>query len=233
MKKTPDEIIMERFLGYEGANRVEWERYLENSELMTEVKAIQKKYGLPLPTIQDVIGWMDWLEPIDINREKGELIFGKHGLRREKLLKDLDDLRKKYDIPSIYKRFLQRLVTTRDKSFLSGGYNPFPELRSRMGKDGKRIFECLITPETDFENPLVIELIKRWQLENGASPPQPVLMRGDKRKLDWRLVWAWHKRHPDVTITEIAKSLSYNRVTVSRELNKIEKEYSLQKLSDL
>ena len=104
----------------------------------------------------------------------------------------------------------------------------FPSFSAIKDKNGKLKFQCIITPETDLGNPAILNAIRHWQVLHREEIPHPQHARDNKRKLDWRPVWEWRSRHPDVSDTEIAKMLGKNRVTVSRALEKLDKENSLQ-----
>jgi hypothetical protein len=81
----------------------------------------------------------------------------------------------------------------------------------------------VITVETDLGNPLVLDTIKKWQDDRRSNPPSPIKVGKEK---DWRPVWEWCKRNPDVTHKEIAEKLKCHRVTVSRALERLDKEYA-------
>lgn len=48
--------------------------------------------------------------------------------------------------------------------------------------------------------------------------PKPRAKKNDSRALDWQPVMAWAVRHPSVSLSEIAKELGYNAVTVRKKL---------------
>ena len=89
--------------------------------------------------------------------------------------------------------------------------------------------ELIITPETDLENPMVLNYIKDWQqwaITNSNEtiadrPPQPHKIRGSTKK-DWRPLWEWALRHPQVTRKEISKMLKINYTEVKRKLEELD-----------
>jgi hypothetical protein len=44
-------------------------------------------------------------------------------------------------------------------------------------------------------------------------------MKNNPRKLDWRPLTEWRRRHPEITVTEIAKALGKSRSYVSMKLS--------------
>ena len=88
-----------------------------------------------------------------------------------------------------------------------GKIGGFPGFRITY-KDGKGNIEPAILPETDLGNPIVIERLKliRDSLNQPDLPPQPIITN-KHGKLDWRPVWEWHNRHPDVSLLELALRL--------------------------
>lgn len=235
MRKNADEKIEIRVHGFINADIVEWQRHTENPDLVREVKKTQKSYGLPVPitrgvkhiSARDVFDWMGWREPVDIDTTTGELILGPKSQRREKLRSVVNDLMIRFEIPSKFYDSLHSMVVVGDERLhkLSAG---FPSFSFRKDTNGKLVHMCTITPETDLGNPVVLDFIKQWQVLHRDEIPSPQPMRGDKRKLDWRPVWEWRNRHPDVSDVEISKKLGKNRVTVSRAFEKLDKENALQ-----
>lgn len=89
-------------------------------------------------------------------------------------------------------------------------------------KDGDFI---VVTPETDIRNSLVIEYIEAWQkavLERQPIP-QPQKIKGS-RKLDWKPVWEWSAKYPQVTRKEISQRLNRSYTQVKRKLKELDEE---------
>jgi len=219
-RKPKEEIAEERISGFMEADKMEWERIISNSELRKAILVIQSKYGLPIPANR-LFSWYGWEEPFDIDRQTGKLIFGELGQRREHLEEDVKKIAHIFNVPDKWVSSLDRMITLGGNfpDHLGAGFPSFQAIK----ENGRFKFECIITPETDLGNPLVLYIIKQWQANNKNEPPQPQKMRGNTRKLDWRPVWEWRKRHPGVTIEEIAKLLGRNRVTVNRALMSLDK----------
>jgi len=98
----------------------------------------------------------------------------------------------------------------------------FPESRSYQLPDGGERHELIITPDIDITNRLILNHIVQWQREHVAQPPRPQPMRGDSRKLDWRPVLEWRKRHPSFSHEDIAAMLGYRSDTVRKKLAELE-----------
>jgi hypothetical protein len=128
----------------------------------------------------------------------------------------------RFGIPQKFYNSLHRMVImgNRNPEYKSMG---FPSFKFYKDKDGKLVHECIITPETDLGNPLVLNFIRQWQARQRDDVPHPGPAQNNKRQLDWRPVWEWRNRHPDVTDAEIAQVLGKNRVTVSRALERLTK----------
>jgi len=211
-----------RLWDFSKADESEWERITENPELHVAVYRLQMEYGFPLSGVRAMVDWMGWSEPIEIDKEKGELIFGFRGMRRQELDQKLKLLEKEFDISNRWSDSLRSWVMTGGErpTFLRFG---FPDIRCQK-KDGKLILELIITPETDLDNPLIQDYIKKFQEWFKEVPPMPELMRGHKTKLDWRPVWEWEKHHPDVTREGIARMLHHNYDYIKKALERLDKE---------
>lgn len=235
MHKKQDEKFKRRTRAFANADTVEWQRHIENPELINELKKIRDRNDLPIQirgtkhiAAKEVLDWMGWNESIKVNKSKGELILGAKAQRREKVRSEVSELMVRFGIPRKYFDALHQMVLIDNKGLHRWDVG-FPSFRARKDENGKLIYQCIITPETDLGNPAILDFIKRWQVLQRDAIPHPQPMRDNKRKLDWRPVWEWRNRHPDVSDAEIAKLLGKNRVTVSRSLEKLDKENPLQK----
>jgi hypothetical protein len=224
MKKTEEEKIETRILGFASADRVEWEHTLENPDLRADIIKLQNEYILPLRDPSELSNWLAWFEPVEIDSDTGELILGLLGQRRENLFKDVKELAGKYGIDPKWLNELMLRVINDSIGWHISPSNGFPTLKWRKNNKGERIHECIITPETDLENPAVLGLIKTWQAIYRSTPPQPQKNRGNPKKLDWRLVWEWRKRHPNVTYEKIANQLHRDPTSVRKILERLDKE---------
>jgi DNA-binding transcriptional MerR regulator len=205
-----------RAWGFLEADISEWQRITENPILRAAVCRLQMEYGFPLSDVRAVMDWMNWLEPIEIDKEKGELVFGFYGMRRQELDQKLKHLEKEFDISARWSDSLRSWV-------ISGREGPntlrlgLPGINFHK-EDGKLIPNLIVTPETDISNPLVIEMIKIFQEKFNDPPPQPQAIKDSHNKMDWRPVREWRKRHPDVPYKDIARMLNYNLTTIKRAL---------------
>jgi hypothetical protein len=225
MKKTQEEKTEKRILGFISANRVEWERITENPELRADIIQMQNEYGFPLEcNPQEMSDWLGWTEPIDVDKNTMEMIFGSLGQRREKLFKEIKELVDKYNIDPKWIDELKLWVINDSIGWHSGIIIGLPSYTLRKNDEGKWTVEIIITPETDLEYPKVIEGIKILRAKYRIPPPQPQSTRGNPRKLDWRPVWEWRKRHPSVTYEEIAKQLDRAPDSVRKALERLDKE---------
>lgn len=223
MRKSPEEKAETRARGFASADRVQWERLIKNPELIAEIHKLQGRYGLPLSSNRKVMDWMDWYEPIEINKSTGELIFGEHGKRRERLRHEVKELAQRFRIPREFYDSLHSMVI-RETKYLNYMSMGFPEFRHFRAESGEWRHEWIITPTTDLGNPLVLKVIRDWQAKYWDMPPQPQLTMGSK-KLDWRPVREWEARHPDVTRKQIAKMLSRDYTDVKKRLEALDKEF--------
>lgn len=234
MRKKPEDKAEERYSSYVAADRVERQRLFENTELLKEVKKLQVDFGLPLdpqgkvyPSGKQIADWYGWDEPIEVDKSGRKVIYGPKGQRRERLKKEIKALAKRFNIPNKFLSSLKNLVVANNYGYqlFSAG---FPSIRFDKDRDGNLVQELIVTPETDLGNPIVLEFIRDWQKDqlDTLSCPQPI-MRG--RRLDWRPVWEWKKRHPDVTYKEIAPHLHRNSTNVRKALAALDKENLQQK----
>jgi hypothetical protein len=234
MQKSKNEKAAARIMGIATADKMEWERIIENPAFQKAIKNLQREFRLPIKcsgfphlATKEVTEWMGWNDTIEINETTGQIVGSKKVIRRNKLTREEKELADHFSIPSKFLLSLHRLVildlTSPD---ITGG--GFPTTHTYKRKDGELVHECIITPTTDLDNPLVWDYIKHWQEVHRDKPPQPLPVRVGAKPLDWRPVWEWHKRHPSVSDREIALMLDKNRVTVSREFEKLDKEHLLQ-----
>jgi hypothetical protein len=175
---------LKRLAAQGDADAVEWERLVtDNVKLQLDLRVLRGKYGLPIT--------------------EGRLT----GETAQRLWSDLSALRVKHRLPEKWRLHLYLLAVFGELGQPSGIV--LPVSRSRQLGDGTVKHELIITPETDLDNPLVREFIKLWQEEHRDLPPQPQPVLGNTRKLDWRPVLEWKKRHPWVTHGEIDAMLGY------------------------
>lgn len=225
-RKMSKDKFWTRAESYGISELVEWNRHLENLKLKKDIVEIQAKMKLPL-CLRDNL--MDYEDPIYIEwmgwDEKNKVIKNNKNKRRKKLINEVTKILDKYYVPAQYFGSLFYFVLTGKQSegYLTKG---FPSFTYHRDENGEWKHKCIITPETDLENPLILDIIKDWQIARQTKIPLPI-KRGKSK--DWRPVWEWKKRHPNISDREIADMLHLNRVTLSRALEKLNNEYATNK----
>ncbi len=204
------------------ANRSEGERLLENQELMAEVKRLQREYGLPFGSdAESKRYWEVLTNDGKVETETGQVALGPAFDRHAKLINQLRLLFTKYALPDRLYDALWGLVFLGRPGVQYGGgafpAAPFPKYGERETP------HLLIYPDTDIDNPMVLQYIRDWQASRREQPPGPKTIPGS-RKVDWRPVWEWHKRHPDVTLRQLAKAISRDPSYVRRQMSLLEEE---------
>jgi hypothetical protein len=202
-----------------GAGLSLWERIKTDPKFLKTKREIQARYGLPLP--YDIRlenkNWLAWIG-------MGEKPTNPRAKRGRAFLKEVRALFKKFEVPDAW-----QYDFIADIAGLSSG-NTFEEWSTpkfnlnRDAADGNWKWECIITPETDLTNPLILHFIQRGQKEFAGNPPRPAKAKNDPRKLDWRPVYEWYKRHPLFTIEEIAKKINYAPQVVRRKFIELDNE---------
>lgn len=185
------------------ANIAEYRRLTdENTELQRDLAGLRAQYGFPFADGIELARWME-----------------EHPLAFEEARNALDALIQKHRIPRRWQDNLWFSLTIKwgGQSFSMG----FPHAEISF-MDGKKVTRFVVDSSTDLRNPLVQEYMAA-ECQSEEMPPRPQKMKG-KRALDWRPVWEWSKRHPDVTRAEIARRLNYDRTTVSRKLEELDAE---------
>lgn len=200
------------------SHRAEWERIESeiqgNTDLMAEIRALRKCYGLPCTTPE---AQLDWLSRLG-NSQGVEAIV--------QYQDDIAALAKKYSFDNDKGRqtirSLLEFAAPVETKMLSLG---FPTLRVVI-QDGVFLgFKPEIDSDTALNNPIVLDEIRSVQREMllaSNPPPHPQPMKDDPKKMDWRPLWEWHKRHPKVTHDEIAKHLGYTPQYVRRKLAELD-----------
>lgn len=197
---------LKRLENIAAADESEWERLVgKNKELQDEFRTIRAHFGFPLPTIDAATAW------ICADRQRCA------GLEQE-----VNALAKKYAIPE---RWFTALFYLAVLGWPLG-------LFFRMGfPTGEITFDhsilenrWIVDNTVDLQNPIVQDFMQHPPELNGDICPQPQPSKDNSRKLDWRPVWEWSKRHPSVTRNRIAKMLSRNPVAVRRKLEELDAE---------
>ncbi len=185
----------------------------ENKGLQSELENLRKQYKIALKNNSELVHWFE-SQPVETLANFSA---------------DVNAIKEKY---SINERMSNAFWGAVWNIPVSDTYKSFPEWRGmpqiQFTKDLNQ--ELVITTETDITNEIIIEFIKAWQktvINTNDRPPQPKKKK-DSTRLDWRPVWEWRKRHPQISINEIAKMLGKNRITVDRALVNLDNENPLQ-----
>ena len=194
-----------------------WERFSREPKYVAAKTAIQNRYHLPLSyDIRYNFGewrkWLGWEDKPQSQRRK----------RGEAFLNEVHALLKKYQIPETwYPDFIADIAgkTTDQMAGLD-----LPKFNYYQSADGDWKWECIVTPETDLTNPFILDLIQYQQKEYAGAPPKPAKSGADHRKLDWRPVYEWHKRHPLFSFAEIAEKIGFAPATVRRRFQELGKD---------
>lgn len=192
-----------------------WDRITNDPEFIKIKRRIQARYGLPLnyDIRADNLEWMRWLG----QDEKPTSQIAKRG---QAFLKEVRVLFKKFEIPEAWHYDL--IAEIAGSSSDSSETWSRPRFETYQDNDGNWKWQCIITPETDLTNPENLKLIKEQQKVWAGNPPKPAKDKNNPRKLDWRPVYEWHKRHPLFRLEEIAKKIGYPAYKVKLEIAKLE-----------
>ncbi|HET9909019.1 MAG TPA: hypothetical protein VFQ23_20390 [Anaerolineales bacterium] len=193
-----------------------WDRITNDPEFMKLKREIQARYGLPLNydirlNNQD---WSNWLG--DDDRPSSQ-----KSKRGQAFLDDVTALFKKFQIPDAWHNDLFAEIAGRSYSTAEEIWGT-PKFEIYRDGDGNWKWQCIVTPETDLTNPVNLHLIKEQQKAWAGDPPKPVKDKSNQRKLDWRPVYEWYKRHPLFTVEEIAKKIGYPAQRVKLRFSEFE-----------
>lgn len=210
------------------ADMSEYQRLVtDNKELQADLIALRAKYDLPF---QDAPAYHSWLkkqvnEALEI--AKRDDIIGNVPIPIvDNLNAELDELAKKHGVTKWRQEIggLALFGRAGSRSFSMG--LPSIKLDPNSGETPK--YEIVIPPDFDATNPIALNVLYLMR-RSFDKPPHPQPMKDDPAKMDWRPVWEWHNRHPEITDKEIAQMLGVNRVTVTRRFNELDAEYPATK----
>lgn len=193
-----------------------WERITNDPEFIKLKREIQARYGLPLnyDIRLDNREWISWLG-YDAKPTSQK---SKHG---QAFLDDVNALFKKFQVPDAWHYDLVAEIAGRSEGTSVEVWGT-PKFEIYRDNEGNLKWQCIITPETDLTNPTNLHLIQEQQKAWAGDPPKPVRDRNNPRKLDWRPVYEWHKRHPLFTLEEIAKKIGFPAHRVKLKLSEFE-----------
>jgi hypothetical protein len=194
-----------------------WDRIINDPEFIRGKHEIQAQYGLPLK--YDIrLNHREWTKWVGYD-EKPTSPLAKRG---QAFLNDVNALFKKFEVPEAWHSDLIAEIAGTSTYGQSLEEWSSPKFEIYKDNEGNWKWQCIITPETDLTNPLNIELIKEQQKAWAGDPPKPIRDKTNPRKLDWRPVYEWHKRHPLFTLEEIAKKLGYPAQRVRLKIAELE-----------
>ena len=181
-----------------------WDRITDDPEFIKRKHEIQARYRLPLNddirfNHREWIRWLGYDEKPTSQRAK----------RRQAFLRDVQALFKKFEVPEgWYEDLLAEIAGQVTYGHAQELWNS-PKFEIYKDNEGNWQWRCIITPETDLTNPTYLEMIQSQQKQYAGDPPKPAKDKVDPRKLDWRPVYEWYKRHPLFTLEEIAEKIGY------------------------
>ena len=193
-----------------------WNRITNDPEFIKIKREIQARYGLPLNydirlNNREWIKWMGYDEKPTAKTAK----------RGQAFLSDVHTLFKKFEAPeSWHDDLIAEIAGDSYGHFLEVWSSPKFEVYK--DNDGNWKWRCIITPETDLTNPMYLEMIQSQQKQYADNPPMPIKDKANSRKLDWRPVYEWYKRHPLFTLEEVAKKIGYPAHRVRLKLAELE-----------
>ncbi len=190
-----------------------WDRITNDPEFIKRKHEIQARYGLPLK--YDIrLNHREWTRWTG----EAEKAPGKNTKRGRAFLSDVHTLFKKFEIPESWHYDL--IAEIAGSSYLDEWNSP--KFETYKDSEGNWKWQCIITPETDLTNPKNLDIIKEQQKVWAGDPPKPVRESTNSRKLDWRPVHEWYKRHPLFTLEEIAEKIGYPKDKVKLKIAELE-----------
>ena len=193
-----------------------WERVTGDPRFVAAKRAIQARYGLPLPyDIRiDHHRWLEWQgragKPDTKNAQRGKAF-----------ARDILELFKKFEVPEAWHNdLIAEIAGTPSSVFREAGS---VKINYYQNENGDWQWECTITPETDLTDPRIVQFIQSQQKEFTPPPPKPARIQRGSRKLDWRPVYEWHLRYPLFSIEELAERIEYSPETVRRKFRELGK----------
>ena len=191
-----------------------WERVSTDPRFLTAKRALQVRYGLPLPydIRLDHQQWLEWLG------QAGKP--NTHKVQRGKAFaKDIRYLLKKFEVPEAWHiDFIAEIAGTPAETISDAWSLKFNYYQA---ENGVWKWECIITPETNLTDWKVLKLIQSQQKEFADPPPRPAGRQRGHHTLDWRPLYEWHKRYPLFSIEEIAEKIEYPPETVRRKFREL------------
>jgi hypothetical protein len=189
-----------------------WDRITADPEFIKIKHEIQARYDLPLNYDIRLNNrkWIKWLgydqKPTSQKAKRGQAF-----------LSDVHTLFRKFEVPEGWYDDLIGEIAGHSLEVWSS-----PKFEIYKDNEGNWKWQCIITPETDLTNPMNLDLIREQQKAWAGDPPKPAKDKNNLRKLDWRPVYEWYKRHPLFTLEEIAQKIGYPAHRVRLKLAELE-----------
>ncbi|HLO18285.1 MAG TPA: hypothetical protein VK206_25865 [Anaerolineales bacterium] len=194
-----------------------WDRITNDSEFIKIKHAIQARYGLPLN--YDIrLNNREWIRWIGYNEKPTS----QQAKRGQTFLSDVHALFKKFEVPEGWYDDLIAEIAGQVIYGHSSEIWSSPKFEIYKDNEGNWKWRCIITPETDLTNPMYLEMIQSQQKQYAGNPPKPIKDKMNPRKLDWRPVYEWYKRHPLFTLEEIAEKIGYPAHRVRLKIAELE-----------
>jgi hypothetical protein len=209
---------------------VQRKRIFESKQLQMAMRGLQKRYYLPLPGWKAVHDFQGPSQSIVVDKVTRKKALAPQTKRHNQFWEDMKELARRFGVPDNFLWDMWQYLVIGEITHDTHGAVGFPVLHvdfrektKSFGADYSKE-KMVITPETDIDNPEVLSSIREWQRRTRGTPPKPQPMEDNSRKLDWRPVWEWGKRHPSVTRNEIARMLDRDPVYVRRKLEELDAE---------
>jgi hypothetical protein len=180
----------------QSADESEWRRVMENSELESELRHFRRRHNI---LFENSLAYSQ--EVIDEHSD------------------ELRQIAERYDVnwKRMELRFYMLAFCGRDDETLF-----FSSLGFEIEylEDGR--IRVTYEPDSDLLHPYFRDiLLDREHILATDPPPRPI---EDGRRMDWRPVWEWWKRHQQFTQKDIAQHLGYKHGTVRTAMAAVENE---------
>lgn len=190
------------------------DRITNDPEFVKIKQLIQARYNLPLG--YDIrFKYDDWKKWLGDDKKSST----KTAKRGKAFQNDIHALFKKFEVPDTWQDDLLAEIAGKPYDSSLDDWS-IPVFETYLDTNGNSLWRCVITPETDLTNPVILQMIQSQQKRYAGNPPKPV--KTNTRKLDWQPVYEWHKRHPLFTLDEIAEKIGYPARVVKVKIAELE-----------
>jgi hypothetical protein len=200
-KKMTVKQAERRLLQHAKADLSEYQRTVaENSGLEANLKDLRRSFGLPM----DITEYATY---VDDRRNRGT---------RAELSRHIAGLVAAHHVEKWRAQVWEWALF--GEPLVVGGSCGLPSVHGSFAADGSEVAEIIIPPDFDAGNPLYQSMLKKMRARFDPCPsPTP-----HGNEMDWRPVWEWGKRNPDVSRTEIALRLGYTRSYLTHKLDELD-----------